>query len=101
MDQLFVISQTELVRFGCPHCGGKDGGEYLSFGTCCIWGCEDCKCECAVVESSVKEVFRIEVRNTDVQDLIGNHPYSGFNTQIFDVGLSLRSPTAPNLKALN
>lgn len=75
MTQLFVISELDLLSFGCPHCGCIEGGIYLSWGSCSLWGCECCNHECAVVENSVQDI-QIEIRDTDVHDLIGKHPYN-------------------------
>jgi hypothetical protein len=85
--KLYVISQFDLAEFGCPHCGSTEGGAFLSYGTCSLWGCEQCASECAVVEGTVKEIFQIKVRDTDIQDLIGNHPYKdkGFNDRMIGV----------------
>lgn len=74
-EQLYVINQFDLLKFGCPHCGCVEGVRFLSFGTCFIWGCEDCAEEIAVVKEKLDEVLQIKIRNTDIRNLIGRHPY--------------------------
>lgn len=75
MNELLVISQQELLQFGCPHCGCSQGGAFLSIGTCSLWCCEICAQESAIVEVSIAEILQMRVRNTDIKDLIGHHPY--------------------------
>jgi len=74
---LLVINQLDLLAFGCPSCGCVEGGTFLSFDTWSLWGCESCASECAVVEESVNEMSKIQIRDTDIRDLIGHHPYDG------------------------
>lgn len=73
--QLYVINQFDLKSFGCPYCGSEEGGVYLSFGTCSLWGCEACGYDSAVVKESINEVFEIKLRQTNVRDCVGKHPY--------------------------
>jgi hypothetical protein len=73
--QLYVINQFDLRHYGCPYCGCEEGGVFLSFGTCSLWGCEACGYDSAVVEHSIKEVFQIQFRHTRVRDYVGKHPY--------------------------
>lgn len=75
MSELIVINQLDLLAFGCPHCGCIKGGAFLSLGTCSLWSCETCAAECAVVEESICEMSEIKIRDTDICDLIGRHPY--------------------------
>ena len=72
---LFVISSFDLTKFGCPHCGSINGSVLLINGTCFIWNCDDCAEECAVVGKSVDKMSQFVIRNTDIKDLIGQHPY--------------------------
>lgn len=83
MTQLYVISQVDLNKFGCPYCGCGEGGVFLSFGTCSLWGCEACGYDSAVVKHSISEVFQIKFRYTSVRDFVGKHPHM-FETQEFN-----------------
>jgi hypothetical protein len=82
MDTLLVISNFDLTKFGCPHCGSVEGGIFIVNGTCFIWSCDNCTEECAVVGKSVDEMSQFTIRNTDIKDLIGNHPYRDGSCQI-------------------
>ena len=74
-EQLFVISQFDLLNFGCPHCGCANGEVFVSWNSVSLWCCDDCAKEIAVVKDNLEEVLQVQIRNTDIQDLIGKHPY--------------------------
>lgn len=73
--QLYVINHFDLKKYGCPYCGCEEGGVFLSFGTCSLWGCEACGYDSAIVQESINEVFKIQFRYTSVRDFVGNHPH--------------------------
>lgn len=73
--ELLAISNFDLVKFGCPYCGSMDGHEFISNGTCSIWNCDHCQNDSVIVGNSVKEVQQFTIRNTDIKDLIGHHPF--------------------------
>jgi ribosomal protein L37AE/L43A len=86
---LYVISREDLSQFGCPHCGCVEGVKYISYNTTFIWACESCRTDTAVVTSSINEINEIRVRNTNIHDIIGNHPYKRkFNDNMLIVGFS-------------
>ena len=88
---LLVISNFDLAKFGCPHCGSADGGTFIINGTCSIWICADCCEDCAVVGKSVEEIYQFTLRDTDVKDLIGNHPYQESDCQINSFALRMNN----------
>jgi hypothetical protein len=75
MNQLYVISQTDLLHFGCPHCGCVDGGMFLTWRNVSLWCCDNCAKEIAIVKKSIIEIFEMKIRDTNVLDYIGKHPY--------------------------
>jgi len=79
---LLVISNFDLTKFGCPYCGSLEGCVFIINGTCYIWSCESCIKDCVVVGKSITEVAQFTLRNTDVKDLIGNHPYQNVDCLI-------------------
>jgi hypothetical protein len=90
---LLVISNFDLMKFGCPHCGSFEGGIFIVSGTCSIWNCSVCLESCVVVGKYIKEVS-LTLRDTDLKDLIGNHPYkndcqiNSFSLKIDNIYLS-------------
>lgn len=80
--ELLVISNFDLIKFGCPHCGSIEGGTFITNGTCTIWHCQDCQQDCAVVGKSIEEVNQFVIRDTDIRDLIGKHPYQDSHCKI-------------------
>ena len=90
--ELLVISNFDLTKFGCPHCGSMEGGAFVINGSCSIWHCSECAEDCAVVGNFVEEVSQFTLRNTDIKDLIGNHPYQYNDCQInsFAIKMSFR-----------
>jgi ribosomal protein L37AE/L43A len=72
--EILVISNFDLAKFGCPYCGSLEGDTFITNGSCSIWNCECCIKNCAVVGKSIKEVL-FAICDTDITDLIGNHPY--------------------------
>lgn len=78
----FVISNFDLVKFGCPYCGSLDGSTFIINGTCSIWGCHSCNKECAIVGRDLKEVHQFNIIDTKLVDFIGNHPFQTIDCQI-------------------
>jgi hypothetical protein len=77
MNQLYVISQNDLLQFGCPHCGCVDGGMFITWQSVSLWCCDDCAKEIVIVKKSIFEIFEMKIQDTDVLDYIGKHPYKG------------------------
>lgn len=73
--ELLVISNFDLMKFGCPYCGSLEGWVFIANGTCSIWSCCDCADDCLVVENDIEEIYQFTLRDTDIKDLIRNHPY--------------------------
>lgn len=91
MDLLLVISNFDLTKFGCPHCGSVDVGVFIINGTCSIWVCASCCEDCAVVGKSVEEVSQFTLRDTYIKDLIGKHPYKDSDCQINSFSLRMNN----------
>jgi len=79
--ELIVVSKEELTRFGCPHCGGATEDDFLSFGSCSIICCDACGHQCATVKNSCDELVSVR-SGTDIQNLIGQHPYKRQNDRM-------------------
>ena len=90
-ETLLVISNFDLTKFGCPHCGSLEGGIFLENGTCSIWSCGNCAEDSAVVGKSIEEISQFTLRNTDIKDLIGNHPYQNGDCQINSYALRMNN----------
>lgn len=90
--ELLVISNFDLIKFGCPYCGSLEGDIFIVNGSCSIWNCDNCIEIFAVVGKSVSEI-RFNITNTDIRDLIGNHPYQN-NCEINS--FSLKMNKVPN-----
>jgi ribosomal protein L37AE/L43A len=88
---LLVISNFDLSRYGCPYCGALGGSIFIINGTCSIWSCSNCDNDCCVVGKSVEEVSQFTIRNTDIKDLIGNHPFQEESYQINSFALRMNS----------
>jgi len=91
VDHLLVISNFDLTKFGCPHCGSPYGGEFIINGTCSIWICSSCNEDFAVVGKSVDEISQFTLRDTDIKNLIGNHPYMENDCKINSYALKLNN----------
>jgi hypothetical protein len=90
METLLVISHLDLANYGCPHCGSSEGSAFFNNGSCSIYCCEHCCSDCLLVGSSVIEVEQFTLRNTDIRNLIGRHPYR--NDIITINTFSIRAP---------
>lgn len=84
MALLLVISNFDLTRFGCPHCNSREGGALIVSGSCTLWVCAHCGESTLVVGNSIKEVQQFTLRNTEIKNLIGKHPYQYTDT-IFQI----------------
>lgn len=59
-------------------------------GSCSIWSCRNCTKDSIVVGKSIEEVYQFTLRNTNIKDLIGNHPYQdSYNCQINSYALRM------------
>lgn len=81
-NQLVVITKTDLSLFGCPHCSSRDGSKLISLMDFYIWACDSCEGESAVVKSKLAEIFTMDLKNTDLVDLVGKHPFRDSSIKI-------------------
>lgn len=88
--QLIVITRADLSLFGCPHCSSKHGSKLISLLDVYVWACDSCEEESAIVKSKLTEIFTMELRNTDVRDLIGKHPFRDDSIKIPIFGLTIQ-----------
>ena len=72
---MLVISNFDLTKFGCPNCGSIENEIFITNGTCSIWNCNDCFNDFIVVGNSIIELRQFIITNTQIRDMIGNHPY--------------------------
>lgn len=81
-NQLVVITQLDLSLFGCPHCSSGRGSRLITFSKCFLWACDFCEEESAIVQKKLAELMTIDIKNTEVQDLIGKHPFKDVSIKI-------------------
>lgn len=81
-NQLIVITQTDLFSYGCPYCSSGQGSRLITISNCFLWACDSCEEESAIVQKNLAEFLTIDVRNTEIKDLVGKHPFKDASVKI-------------------
>lgn len=81
-NQLVVITQSDLSTFGCPYCSSGRGSRLITISNCFLWACDSCEEETAIVQKTLAELLTIDVRNTEIKDLVGKHPFKDASVKI-------------------
>jgi hypothetical protein len=73
MESICAISESEMLEYGCPHCGSVKVDTFLTMNSFGVCYCDTCGKE-FVTANSVEELQEVPIRNTDITNLIGRHP---------------------------